>query len=657
MTYDAALQQQGAYDAGYYDVIVIGAGHAGCEAALATARLGQKTLLLTMNLDAVANLPCNPSIGGTAKGQLVREIDALGGEMGKIADKTMIQFRMLNASKGPAVLSPRAQIDRRQYQILMKQAIEKQPDLHLRQGEATALLAEKTAHAISLSGVQLRTKAVYRCKAVIMATGTYLKSRIIMGECQFNSGPDNHFPSNALSDSLRQLQLPLQRFKTGTPARVNRRQIDFSIMEAQPGDSNVIPFSFTHTRDDVLKGEQVPCHLIWTTPETQTLINQNLDRSPLFSGDIDGVGARYCPSIEDKYVKFPDKKRHQVFIEPTGRETDELYLQGFSTSMPEDIQVKMLHTLPGFANTQIMRSAYAIEYDCLDPTCLRLSLESRLVEGLFCAGQINGSSGYEEAAAQGLVAGINTARKLTGRSPVLMDRSQSYIGVLIDDLITKGTAEPYRMMTSRAEYRLLLRQDNADTRLTPLGREIGLIDDERWRCYTEKQALIDQEISRCRETRVKPSSEVNEWLKAHNSAQLHHGMTLAELLRRPELSYPLLATLDATRPTLTEDIVFSVEVQLKYEGYIALEMNRIRQFQKHEDKKLPPDIEYLRINGLRLEARQKLDRLRPTSVGQASRISGVSPADISVLLVYLQTHNRSMAQDNVTDMADNNERH
>ena len=647
LTIEKALQKQSAYYAGQYDVIVIGAGHAGCEAALAAARLGMSVLLLTMNLDAVANMPCNPSIGGTAKGQLVREIDALGGEMGKVADQAMIQFRMLNASKGPAVLSPRAQIDRRRYQILMKQVIERQDNLHLRQGEVISLLTKNPENGKqeSIAGVQLKTRAVFGCRAAVLATGTYLESKIIIGECQFSSGPDSMFPSIGLSASLSELGLPLQRFKTGTPARVNRSQIDFSVMERQDGDKKVTPFSYTHRPEDVLRSDQIPCHLTWTSSGTRHVIEENLNRSPLFSGAIDGVGPRYCPSIEDKYVKFPDKKRHQIFIEPTGSDTEELYLQGFSSSMPEDVQVQMIHSLPGLQDTQIMRSAYAIEYDCIDPTCLQLSLETRRIANLFCAGQINGSSGYEEAAAQGLVAGINAVFKLQGKAAVMMDRSQSYIGVLIDDLITKGTAEPYRMMTSRAEYRLVLRQDNADARLTPVGHEIGLINEDRWQTFLEKQQRIEQELERCGRTRIRPSDRINEWLASKNSSRLQQGVTIADLLRRPELTYRMLAELDNTRPALAEDEQFTVEVQLKYEGYIALELNRIQKFNKNEEKKLPDDLDYLSISGLRIEAKQKLDRLRPGSIGQASRISGVSPSDISVLLVYLQAGKKNRASD------------
>lgn len=648
----AARRQSGAYDAGSYEVIVIGAGHAGSEAALASARLGRSTLLLSMNLDAVANLPCNPSIGGTAKGQLVREIDALGGEMGRIADLSMIQFRMLNASKGPAVLSPRAQIDRRRYQILMKQVLEQQERLHLRQGEAIHLISEPDPAAAGhfrVVGVQLKTQAIFLAPAVIVATGTYLESKVIMGECQYASGPDNHFPAVGLSDSLRELDLPLQRFKTGTPVRINRRTARLDTLDVQEGDAVIVPFSFEHEAASLSLPRQVPCYLTWTTAETRRLVEQNLDRSPLFSGAIDGVGPRYCPSIEDKFVKFPDKARHQIFIEPTGLESEELYVQGLSSSMPEDVQKAMLASLPGMADAQIMRSAYAIEYDCLDPTSLRLSLETRQVRGLFCAGQINGSSGYEEAAAQGLIAGINAVRGLSGQDPLILDRSQAYIGVLIDDLVTKGTMEPYRLMTSRAEFRLLLRQDNADSRLTPVGHSIGLISEDRWQRFTDKQNRIDAEVQRCREVRVKPSDTVRRWLADRNSAPISQGVSLADLLRRPELSYVALGALDPQRPALRPEEQFSVEVQLKYEGYIQLEHQRLRRHARHDQRGLPPDLPYLEISGLRLEARQKLDRLRPATLGQASRISGVSPADISVLMVYLQAEERRRNESRSSD--------
>jgi tRNA uridine 5-carboxymethylaminomethyl modification enzyme len=645
-TLEQALAGQGAWLAGEADIVVIGAGHAGCEAALAAARLGCSTILFGMNLDALANMPCNPSIGGTAKGQLVREIDALGGEMGRAADRSMVQFRMLNASKGPAVQSPRAQIDRRAYQTIMKQTIEREPNLHLRQGEIIRLFAETTdtEPELKITGVQTQTGAIFRCRAVVVATGTYLEGRIIIGDCQFSGGPDGLFPAHGLSASLRDLGLPMQRFKTGTPSRVNRGSIDFTALDRQEGDDPVVPFSFDHEDSPPLDAaNQLPCHLTWTTPETRRIIQENLHRSPLFSGMIEGIGPRYCPSIEDKFVKFPDKERHQIFIEPMGRDTEEMYLQGLSSSMPEEVQLAVVHSLPGLAGARIQRSAYAIEYDCIDPTCLKLSLESKQVDGLFCAGQINGSSGYEEAAAQGLIAGINAAGLLHGREPLVLDRSQAYIGVLIDDLVTKGTSEPYRMMTARAEYRLVLRQDNADARLTPLGHAAGLIGPERWRRFQEKQKRIAAELERYRKTRIQPGPAVNAVLAAAGSAELRGGATLAELVRRPELGSRLLAAIDPQRPPLSPSEQFAVEVELKYEGYIRLEMDRIDHFHKTERRLLPDDLDYLAIQGLRLEARQKLQRLRPSSVGQAGRISGVSPADISVLLVYLQARQRGGA--------------
>jgi tRNA uridine 5-carboxymethylaminomethyl modification enzyme len=646
---EQALHKEGAWLAGSADIAVIGAGHAGCEAALASARLGFTTLVFAMNLDVVANMPCNPNIGGTAKGQLVREIDALGGEMGRAADRGMISFRMLNASKGPAVLSPRAQIDRRAYQANMKQTLEQQPQLTLRQAEIIDIFSEDFREGKDaggqVTGIQTRIGAIYRCRAVIVATGTYLEGRIIIGDSSYSSGPDNLFPACGLSSALANLGLPLQRFKTGTPERINRLSVDFSMLERQDGDVRVIPFSYENEEKQVLDiGSQIPCWLTYTTPVTRQIVHDNLHRSPLFSGAIEGIGPRYCPSIEDKFVKFPDKERHQIFLEPMGRETEEMYLQGMSSSMPEDVQLQMVRSLPGLAEARIQRSAYAIEYDCLDPTCLKLSLESKAVRGLFFAGQINGSSGYEEAAAQGLVAGINAARSLAGRDPLIIDRSQAYIGVLIDDLVTKGTSEPYRMMTARAEYRLLLRQDNADARLTPIGWQIGLISPERWERFLQKQLHIQKEISRCRQARILPSDAVNQLLAQFDSTPLRSGTTLAELLKRPELGYRQLSQADLERPQLTWAEKEAVEVQIKYEGYIRLEQDRIDQFRKMENKKLPPGIDYLAITGLRLEARQKLNHLRPASIGQAGRISGVSPADISVLLVYLQTLRKPEAE-------------
>ncbi len=651
---EQALAQEGAWLAGSYDIAVIGAGHAGCEAALASARLGKKTLLLAMDLDTVANMPCNPNIGGTGKGQLVREIDALGGEMGRLADQAMIQFRMLNASKGPAVLSPRAQIDRRHYQQLMKQVLERQSLLHLRQAEVVGILVETGQDRSSASGILLKTGAVYQADAVVVATGTFLDSEIIIGQIKFAGASDNHFAAHGLSGCLRNLGLPVQRFKTGTPPRLNGNSLDYSKLEKQDGDGYITPFS--HASEPFQAAgriEQQPCYLTHTTATTRRLVEDNLDRSPLYSGKIAGTGTRYCPSIEDKYVKFPDKQTHQVFIEPMGRDTDEVYLQGLSSSMPEDIQQEMVHSLPGLDQAQIMRFGYAIEYDCLDPVCLKASLETRQVAGLYAAGQINGTSGYEEAAAQGLVAGINAVRQLDGLPAVLIDRSKAYIGVMIDDLVTKGTNEPYRMMTSRAEYRLLLRQDNADSRLTPLGYQVGLIDEQRWQDFQIKQGRIEKEIERWRKTRLYPGASTDDLLSSLGSARLRQPVSLADLIRRPELSYAALAPLDPQRPVLTPAEQYSVEVLLKYEGYIRLEEERIRKFQKLEQKQLPTDLDYSNIRGLRLEARQKLAGQKPQSLGQASRMAGVTPADISVLLVFLQMQeDRARAAGSVEVRAD-----
>ncbi|ANX02569.1 tRNA uridine-5-carboxymethylaminomethyl(34) synthesis enzyme MnmG [Thermoclostridium stercorarium] len=611
-----------------YDVIVIGAGHAGCEAALAAARMGAKTAIFTMNLDSIANMPCNPSIGGTAKGHLVREIDALGGEMGKCADKTLIQSRILNRAKGPAVYSLRAQIDRRSYQREMKHTLECQENLHLCQAEVVDIVIRNN----KVEGVITHIGSFFPAKAVVLTTGTYLKGKIIIGDVSYESGPDGLLPSNRLSESLKKYGIQLRRFKTGTPPRINRRSIDFSKMIVQPGDDPIVPFSFETQK---IEKEQVPCYLIYSTEETHRIVRENLHRSPLYSGKIEGIGPRYCPSFEDKIVKFADKERHQIFVEPMGLDTEEIYLQGFSTSMPEDVQHAMVRSLPGLENAQIMRYAYAIEYDCIDPTCLKLSLEFKDIEGLFSAGQINGSSGYEEAAAQGIIAGINAALKVQGKEPLILDRSQAYIGVLIDDLVTKGTNEPYRMMTSRAEYRLHLRQDNADARLTPIGYKLGLISEERYQRFLEKQKAIEDEIERLKRKIVPPSDEVNEFLDKYNSSRIKSGVKLYDLLKRPEITYDILKEIDRDMPDLPKPVTEEVAIRIKYEGYIAKQMQQIEQFKKMEERLLPEDINYEEIHGLRLEARQKLSKYRPRSLGQASRISGVSPADISVLVIYL----------------------
>ncbi|HEY8422173.1 MAG TPA: tRNA uridine-5-carboxymethylaminomethyl(34) synthesis enzyme MnmG [Thermoclostridium sp.] len=616
-----------------YDVIVVGAGHAGCEAALAAARMGAKTAIFTMNLDSIANMPCNPNIGGTAKGHLVREIDALGGEMGRCADKTLIQSRTLNTAKGPAVYSLRAQIDRRSYQREMKHTLELQENLHLCQAEIVELVIKDN----KVEGVITHIGSFFPAKTVILTTGTYLKGRIIIGDVTYEAGPDGLLPAKSLSESLKRHGIELRRFKTGTPARINRRSIDFSKMIEQPGDDPIVPFSF---ETEKIEREQVSCYLIYSTEETHRIIRENLHRSPLYSGVIEGIGPRYCPSFEDKIVKFADKERHQIFVEPMGLDTEEIYLQGFSTSMPEDVQYAMIRSLPGLENAQIMRYAYAIEYDCINPTDLKLSLEFKKIDGLFSAGQINGSSGYEEAAAQGIMAGINAALKVQGKEPLILDRSQAYIGVLIDDLVTKGTNEPYRMMTSRAEYRLHLRQDNADARLTPIGYKIGLISEERYQKFLKKQKAIQDEIERLRKKTVPPSEKINEFLDRHNSSRIVSGIKLYDLLKRPEITYDMLKEIDDEIPDLPNSVTDEVSILIKYEGYIAKQMQQIEQFKKMEEKIIPEDINYDEIKGLRIEARQKLSKFRPRSLGQASRISGVSPADISVLVIYLNALGR-----------------
>jgi len=622
------------YDAGKYDIAVIGAGHAGCEAALAAARLGMKTLLFSISLECIANMPCNPHIGGTSKGHLVREIDALGGEMGKNIDKTMIQLRMLNTSKGPAVHSLRAQADRKKYQAEMKYTLEKQENLFVKQAEIVDITVEDG----KVKSIETNLGAIYNVDAIIVATGTYLKGKIFIGEASYESGPDGVAAANKLSECLKKLNIEIQRFKTGTPARINKKSIDFSKMEIQEGENDLPAFSFENKTREM---EQIPCWLTYTNEKTHEIIRANLHRSPLYAGEIEGTGPRYCPSIEDKVVRFADKERHQIFVEPVGADTNEMYIQGMSSSLPEDVQIAMYRTLPGLENCEFTRPAYAIEYDAIEPSQLKSSLELKAINGLFFAGQINGTSGYEEAAAQGLIAGINAVQKLKGKEPVILDRSDAYIGVLIDDIVTKSTQEPYRMMTSRAEYRLLLRQDNADLRLTDIGHEVGLISEERYQMFLNKKAQINEEIERLKTTNIKPNEENNKVLKEIGAAEITVGTKIADLLKRTEITYANIAALDKKRPELDRQVIEEVEIMIKYEGYINLQNKQVESFKKLEKKLLPQEIDYNEIKGLRLEARQKLNKIKPYSIGQASRISGVSPADISVLLIYLEQNKRN----------------
>lgn len=624
------------YEADSVDVIVVGGGHAGCEAALASARMGLKTIMFAINLDSVAMMPCNPSIGGSSKGHLVREIDALGGEMGKNIDKTYIQTKMLNTGKGPAVYSLRAQADKNRYKETMKQTLENTENLKIRQNEVTEILVEDG----KVTGVVTHSDAIFRCKAVVLCMGTYMKARCLYGETIMNCGPNGLMNATKLSQNLMDLGIKLYRFKTGTPARIDRRTVDFSKMEPQYGDEKIVPFSFENKPEDIYR-EQVPCWLTYTNEETHTIIRENLHRSPMYAGVIEGTGTRYCPSIEDKVVRFADKNRHQIFIEPEGEGTYEMYVQGMSTSLPEDVQLRMYRSVPGLENCEIMRTAYAIEYDCIDATQLKLSLEFKNIKGLFSAGQFNGTSGYEEAGAQGIIGGINAAQYVKGEKPLILKRSDAYIGVLIDDIVTKGSKEPYRMMTSRAEYRLLLRQDNADQRLTKMGYDVGLVTEERYQRLLEKERLIAEEIERVKGVIITPKEEVLNLLVEYNSTPIKSGVRLSELIKRPELNYFKLKSIDPNRPeNLDYEVYEQVNIQIKYEGYIRQQLNQVEQFKKLENRLLPEEIDYSTVSGLRLEAQQKLNAIRPVSIGHASRIAGVSPADISVLLVYMEQMKR-----------------
>ena len=618
------------YIADEVDVIVIGGGHAGCEAALASARMGLNTIMFAINLDSIAMMPCNPNVGGSSKGHLVREIDALGGEMGKNIDKTYIQTRMLNTGKGPAVYSLRAQADKAKYHNEMKKTLENTENLLVRQGEVNEIVVEDG----KVTGVITESNALYKCKAAVICTGTYLKARCLYGDTIIESGPNGLRRANHLSDSLKKLGVELRRYKTGTPARVDKRTIDFSKMKEQPGDEKIVPFSFENKPEDIAR-EQVSCYLTYTNEKTHEIIRQNLDRSPLYSGVITGTGPRYCPSIEDKVVRFADKDRHQIFIEPEGEDTNEMYVQGMSSSLPEDVQIAMYRTLPGLEDVRFMRTAYAIVYDCIDANQLKLSLEFKNISGLFSAGQFNGTSGYEEAAAQGIMGGINAGAYCKGLEPLILDRSEGYIGVLIDDIITKESHEPYRMMTSRAEYRLLLRQDNADLRLTEKGHEYGLITDERYAKFCEKKKAIEDEIARVMKINLGPTEEVNSLLESYGSTPLNNGIKMADVIKRPEMDYDKLAPIDFNRPELPDDVREQVNIQIKYEGYITRQQHQVQQFKKLEARKIPDNIDYEQVMGLRLEARQKLEAVRPVNIGQASRISGVSPADVNMLLVHL----------------------